>query len=222
VWKFYRRKATVIYPPIEINLKSQISNLKQILNSKIQNKNYYLSVGRLSWAKRVDLIINACNQLKLSLVVAGTGKEEKELKQIAARPPLAGAGGAAGWSPTVEFLGSVSDEELTLLYTNAKALIFSALDEDFGMVPVEAMAAGTPVIALAQGGVKETVIDGKTGVLVDEPTVESLINAIRRFERLSKGKDWIKECKKQAEKFSKEEFQRKLKKFVEEKAKLLS
>ncbi|MCJ7826464.1 glycosyltransferase [Patescibacteria group bacterium] len=119
--------------------------------------------------------------------------------------------------PTVEFLGSVSDEELAHLYRNAKALIFSALDEDFGMVPVEAMVEGTPVIGLSQGGVKETVLDGKTGVLFDEPTVEALINGIRRFEKLSKGKDWTRECMKQAEKFSKKEFQRKLRAFIKEK-----
>jgi len=214
VWKFYRRKATVIYPPVEIGIR----NTKEHVTRKTENlslvtchlspKSYYLSVGRLSWAKRVDLIIQACNQLKLPLVVVGTGKEEKELKQIA--------------GPTVEFLGSVSDEELTLLYTNAKALIFSALDEDFGMVPVEAMAAGTPVIGLAQGGVKETVIDarsassgqGPTGVLFEKADEKNLIHAIKRFKQLSQYHHWSDDCKKWAQRFNKQRFQKSLKRFI--------
>jgi len=211
VEKFYRRESTVIYPPISQNSKSEYRNPKQIQNSKLKSENYYLSVGRLSWAKRVDLIIEACNTLQVPLKIVGIGNEEEALKKIA--------------GPTVEFLGSVSDEELAHLYRNAKALIFTALDEDFGMVPVEAMAEGTPVIGLSQGGVKETVIDarsassgqGATGVLFDEPTVRSLTNAIQRFEKLSKGKDWTRECMKQAEKFSVNVFKRKLSAFVREK-----
>jgi len=204
VEKFYRRESTVIYPPISQNPKSEIRNPKQIQNSKIKkSKTYYLSVGRLSWAKRVDLIIQACNELKLPLKIVGVGKEEEALKKIA--------------SPTVEFLGSVSDAELAELYANAKALIFCALDEDFGMVPPEAMVYGTPVIGLSQGGVKETVIDQKTGVLFHEPTVDALTKAILTFEHISKGKDWTTECMKQAEKFSKGTFKKKIKAFVEEK-----
>jgi len=207
VEKFYRRESIVIYPPIETMGKEQKTKSKTKKLSPalchLSPKSYYLSVGRLSWAKRVDLIIEACNRLKLPLKIVGVGNEEEALKKI--------AGG------TVEFLGSVSDEELATLYSNAKALIFTALDEDFGMVPVEAMAYGTPVIGLNQGGVKETVLNGKTGVLFKEPTVESLISAIRRFEKLSKEKDWTKECKKQAEKFSVNVFKRKLSAFIREK-----
>jgi glycosyltransferase involved in cell wall biosynthesis len=229
VEKFYRRDSTVIYPPIEILDTGQkaMSKAKKLSPAlcHLSNKSYYLSVGRLSWMKRIDLIIKACNQLKKPLKIVGVGNEEEALKKIAACPPSISAEGASGRGPTVEFLGSVSDTELAELYINAKALIFSALDEDFGMVPVEAMAYGTPVIGLSQGGVKETVVDarsassgqGATGVLFDEPTVGSLINAIRRFEKLSKGKNWKQECMKQAEKFSKEGFRRKLRAFVMEK-----
>lgn len=203
VKKFYRRESVVIYPPIPTNTKIQISNSKQIPKSKFQNKKYYLSVGRLSWAKRVDLIIEACNKLHAPLKIVGVGKEEKELKKIA--------------GPTIEFLGSVSDAELSDLYVNAKALIFASLDEDFGMVPVEAMAYGTPVIGLCQGGVKETVIEGKTGILFHEPTVDALTNAIKRFELMSKSKEWTRECMNQAEKFAVKEFKSKLSTFMKEK-----
>jgi len=197
VEKFYRRESIVIYPPIETNAKCQM------LNAKSNSKSYYLSVGRLSWAKRVDFIIEACNKLKLPLKIVGVGNEEEALKKIA--------------GPSVEFLGSISDAELSEVYTNAKALIFCALDEDFGMVPAEAMAYGTPVIGLSQGGVKETVIEEKTGVLFDKPEIEDLMNAIKRFEKLSKTTNWEKECRKQTEKFSKEVFKKKLKEFVTEK-----
>ncbi len=202
VWKFYRRESAVIYPPIQI--KSQISNYKFQINSKFQIQNsrtYFLSVGRLSWAKRVDLAIEACNKLEVPLKVVGVGKEEDHLRSIA--------------GPTIEFLGSVSDEELAGLYQGARALIFCALDEDFGMVPVEAMAYGTPVIALGQGGVLETVVDGETGILFHEPRVENLIVAIKKFIKIKK--DWTKECHNQAKKFSKDQFMKQLKSFVAEK-----
>ena len=218
VKKFYRRDSTVIYPSIQYQI-SKIKNQKYI--SKIKNKKtYFLSVGRLSWAKRVDLIIEACNKLKLPLKIVGVGKEEEALKKIAACPPSVGVEDASGRRPTIEFLGSVSDAELAEAYANAKALIFSALDEDFGMVPVEAMAYGTPVIGLSQGGVKETVIEGKTGIFFSEPTVESLTNAIHRFEKLPKDYEWAPECQKQAKKFSTEEFKKNFIAFIRSKVSL--
>jgi glycosyltransferase involved in cell wall biosynthesis len=204
VEKFYRRDSTVIYPPININdsgLKIRDSRLK---------KNYFLSVGRLSWAKRVDVIIKACNELKLPLKIVGVGKEMDYLKSIAGE--------------TIEFIGGVSDEELDKLYTGAKALIFCALDEDFGMVPVEAMAHGTPVIGLSQGGVKETVIpvnpsagSGQgTGVLFEKPEAEDLKNALVNFNKNYQGNNFYKECIKQAEKFGKERFKKEILHFVQE------
>jgi len=193
VRKFYRRESMVIYPPIEIsNDKYQISKTTKI---------YYLSVGRLSWAKRMDLAILACNDLKLSLKIVGVGKEEEYLKSIA--------------GPTIEFVGGVSDEELADLYSGAKALIFSALDEDFGMVPVEAMAYGTPVIGLAQGGVNETVIDGETGILFKKAEVDDLIKAINKFEKIKKS--WEKDCLTWSQKFRKDRFKKEIEDFVNKK-----
>ena len=195
--KFYRRDATVIYPPIQMQ-KSKIKNQNE--------KEYFLSVGRLTYAKRVDLAISTCNELKLPLKIVGTGREEGELRAIS--------------GPTIEFLGSVSDEQLAKLYKGAKALIFCALEEDFGMVPVEAMSYGVPVIALRQGGVIETVIEGTrsagsgqgTGLFFNKPEVEEVVKVVKEFEK------WRFDPEagiKQARKFSKEVFKKSMQEFVE-------
>jgi len=200
VKKFYRRESTVIYPPIDTK-ESGIKNRES--GTETRKSTYFLSVGRLMWAKRVDLAVLASNRLKLRLKVIGSGPEERYLRSIA--------------GPTIEFLGSVSDSELARAYKGAKALLFCALDEDFGMVPVEAMAHGTPVIALGQGGVPESVIDGKTGVLFDSPDVGKLVKAIKRFDAIYSRTAIQKACVEQAGKFGKERFQRELITFIEEK-----
>lgn len=197
--KFYRRDAEVIYPPITMsNVKYQMSKRQG------RDQKYFLSVGRLTYAKRIDVLIEACNELKLPLKIVGTGREEGKLKALA--------------GPTIEFVGAVSDEELQNLYSRAKGLIFCALEEDFGMVPVEAMSYGVPIIALKQGGVRETVMDGKTGLLFESPTPSNLIEALKRFEKTRLDPQMIH---KHAQKFSKEVFKKKIKEFVEEKYKSL-
>jgi glycosyltransferase involved in cell wall biosynthesis len=192
VQKFYRRESTVIYPPVNTERSPQIKGKK---------RDYFLTVGRLTYAKKMDVIIHACNKLKLPLKIVGLGKEEEYLRSIAGK--------------TIEFKGGVSDLELSELYAGAKALIFCALDEDFGIVPVEAMAQGVPVIALAQGGVMETVVDGKTGIWFKEPTEKSLEAAMKKFLGLKR--DWSTDCLMQAKKFSEERFQKDLKAFIEKK-----
>jgi glycosyltransferase involved in cell wall biosynthesis len=134
------------------------------------------------------------------LVIVGKGKDARRLKSK-----------VKSKKSKVYFMGEVSDNRLWAIYKNARALIFPAEDEEFGIVPVEAMGHGVPVIAYASGGVVETVVEGKTGVFFDELSVDSLIKAIepsshRAIEPLA--------CKKQARKFSKEKFARKIKKFV--------
>jgi glycosyltransferase involved in cell wall biosynthesis len=197
IWKFYRKEATVIYPPVDI------SNFdKTVINHQFVKGDYFLAGGRLARPKRIDLAIQACNRLKLPLKVfgrafAGYGEE---LKRIA--------------GPTVEFLGEVTDEEKAKLYASCRAYIFPAEEEDFGISPVEAMAAGRPVIALRQGGVLESIIEGKTGEFFDEPTVESLVEVLKKFKP---EKYKPEDCRKQAEKFSKERFKREIREFVEEK-----
>jgi glycosyltransferase involved in cell wall biosynthesis len=199
--KFYRKDSTVIYPPVEIpRFKIQDLRIKQSLRPKdLKKGNYYLAGSRLARAKRVDLPVKACTELGLPLKVFGRGFAgyEDELKQMA--------------GPTVEFLGEVTDTEKWELMKNAKAYLTASEFEDFGVLNVEVMASGTPVIALAQGGVLETIIDGKTGVYFNEPTVESLKKAIKKFEKMKFNSNSIR---KQAEKFSKTSFKEKMLQFV--------
>jgi glycosyltransferase involved in cell wall biosynthesis len=117
----------------------------------------------------------------------------------------------------VEFLGEVTDEEKVALMRNARAFIFAAEDEDFGIVPVESMGQGTPVIAYKSGGVLETVIDGKTGILFDKLAVASLIRAIKKHEGMTQSarETMSEDCKKQAKQFSKGKFIEKIKKIVD-------
>lgn len=200
VEKFYRREATVIYPPVNVN--SEVRIQKSELKNK---KQYYLAGGRLARAKSIDLAVEACNRLKIPLKIYGRGFADygEELKKLA--------------GPTIEFLGEVSEEELAKLYLGAKALIYPSQQEDFGIIPVEAMAVGIPVIALNQGGVKETVIDGKTGAFFDESTVESVIGAIKRLDKMNIKLD---DCIKQASKFSKERFKQEILDFISSKIKV--
>ncbi|MBI4100750.1 glycosyltransferase [Candidatus Microgenomates bacterium] len=189
--KFYRREAEVIYPPVELQEK----------HIKSSNGNYFLTGGRLARAKRIDLAVAACTKLGLPLKVfgrmfAGYGEELKKL---------------AG--PTIEFLGEVNDEEKNELLANCRAFIFPAEEEDFGIAPVEAMSFGKPVIALRSGGVVESVMEGKTGTFFDKPEVESLIEAIKRFNQLSFEPE---DCIAQAQKFSKERFKKEIKEFIED------
>jgi len=114
--------------------------------------------------------------------------------------------------PTIEFVGEVSDEELLDLYKGAKALLFPAEYEDFGIMAVEAQGAGVPVIALSQGGVVETVMDDKTGVLYKESNIDDLVSAIMKFEKLDLEP---RDCLDNASKFSKERFKREIKDFVD-------
>ncbi len=157
---YYRRESTVIYPPVD----TASGFLAETTSD------YYLSVGRLTHTKRLDLLILACNQLGRPLVIAGTGREEKRLKAIA--------------GPTVKFLGRVADKDLPKLYAECRAFLFAA-DEDFGIVPVEAQSYGRPVIAYGHGGVLETVLAGapqSTGVLFPAQSVDAVVSGILEFE----------------------------------------
>ena len=191
--KFYRRKAKVIYPPVDI---PAISHKPLAIN----HRKYYLAGGRLARHKGQDLAIKACTKMNLPLKVFGRGFAaygEEQLRKFA--------------GPNVEFLGEITDEEKWKLMAGAKALVFPSQHEDFGIMPVESMAVGTPVIALRSGGVVESVADGKTGVFFDEPTVESLTKAIKKFEKMNiKPED----CIKQARNFSKEKFKKEMLEFV--------
>lgn len=201
---FYHKEALVVYPPVSINSKFEIGNWKL-------DKDYYLAGGRLARPKHIDLIVKACLQLGVPLKVfgksfAGYGEELKKISNT------------QNQTSNVEFMGEVTDEEKLELMKGAKAFLFAAEDEDFGIVPVEAMGVGTPVIAYRSGGPKESIVEGKTGIFFDTLSVESIVAAINKFEtlRLGSGKKLEEACIHQAEKFDKKHFMEKIRKIVNE------
>jgi glycosyltransferase involved in cell wall biosynthesis len=185
--KYYQRESEVIYPPIDTR---RFSGLPR------SGGDYFLIVGRQVAYKRLDLAVDAFNELGLKLKVAGIGEA------VAEQAPRA--------RKNIEFLGRVSDDELQKLFAGAKGFIFPA-EEDFGMVPVEAMAAGTPVIAYRAGGALEYVKEGVTGVFFDKQSPESLADAVRRFEKMSFDSGVIRS---KAEKFGVDVFETKMRALV--------
>jgi glycosyltransferase involved in cell wall biosynthesis len=186
IQKYYDRPSQIIYPPVAVN-RFQVSE---------QRGGYYLIVGRQVAYKRLDLAIDAFNELGLPLKVVGEGEEIKVQK------PRAKA--------NIEFLGRVGDDQLPALYGGAKGFIFPAV-EDFGIVPVEAMANGTPVVAYAEGGVLESVVEGVTGTFFNEKTPAALAEAVKRLETMTFDPHAIRS---QAEKFSEEAFQNAVRAYV--------
>jgi glycosyltransferase involved in cell wall biosynthesis len=184
--KFYGRNATVIYPPVSLNN-----------NKPLPKEDYYLMLGRLIPYKKVDLAIKACQKEKVKLLVAGDGPEKSYLERIA--------------SDNIKFLGRVNNEEKLDLLLKAKALIFPG-EEDFGIVPIEALSSGTPVIAYGKGGATEYIKDGKNGILFKEQSIESLTEALKKFDRIEFDKRYII---KSATKFSKDRFKNEIKEFIE-------
>ncbi|MCL5019850.1 MAG: glycosyltransferase [Patescibacteria group bacterium] len=192
--KFYRKDSKVIYPPVDLP--------KTVLNSA--KREYFLAGGRIARAKHTDLIIDAFVKNGLPLKIFGKAFSgfENEIKAKIKN------------NSNIEFLGEVTDGEKAKLMKGAKAFVFASEDEDFGITPVEAMACGTPVISHRSGGVLETVIDGKTGIFYDELTLDSLLNAILKFQKLKLKPE---DCITQAQKFSKERFKKEIKEFVDSK-----
>ena len=159
--KYYRRSAVVVHPPVDV---------EPLLRRPRDPGDFYLVASRLVPYKRVDLAVAACTRLGRPLVVVGDGRGREHLESLA--------------GSNVTFLGHVPDERLLELFASCRALLFPG-EEDFGIVPVEAQAAGAPVIAHGVGGALDTVVPDRTGVLFPEQTVDSLCAAIERFERLA-------------------------------------
>jgi len=195
IYERYGRKSTVIYPPVEVD-KFKPSDIKD---------DYYIFVGRLELYKRVDLIIGAFNDIQKKLLIVGDGSEMDNLRPIA--------------KSNIKFVGFQGSQVVSDYLAKAKAFVM-ANEEDFGIAPVEAQACGTPVIAYGKAGVLETVVDGRTGILFHEQTVEGLKQAVSRFLEMEDSFDAVA-IRKHAEKFSVKIFKDKFSQFVEDKMKEL-
>ncbi|MFQ5401273.1 MAG: glycosyltransferase [Anaerolineae bacterium] len=155
--KVYRRDSIIIHPPVDTSRFEPSSRVDD----------YYLIVGRLVPYRRIDLLIEAFNRMQRPLLIAGNGRDRERLEAMA--------------GPTVQFLGYVPDEALPDLLARCRAFVWPG-EEDFGIAPIQAMAAGRPVIAYARGGALETVRHGETGYLFAEQSVAAIIEAVETFD----------------------------------------
>ncbi len=199
VEKFYKRGAAVIFPPVEVHpITEQTEIMKKI------DRKFYLALGRLAAYKNFDLLIETFRGTDHNLVIAGTGPEELKLKAMCPENVL--------------MLGKVSESEKSDLLDNCLGLLFPVVDEDFGIVPVEAMAHGKPVLAHKSGGVVETVRDGVDGMFFDSLEPDVVRAALEAFNNaISEGRFSSSEIRKHAEIFDKEVFKTAFKNFVSEK-----
>ncbi len=186
---YYGRDATIIHPPVDTARFEPAPT----------HGDYYLIVSRLVPYRRIDLVVQAFNKLGLPLIIAGDGRDRDALEKLA--------------GPNVTFLGHVPDADLPELYARCRAYVLPGV-EDFGIAPLQAQAAGRPVIAYRAGGALDTVVEGETGNFFDEPTPEALAAAVRAFDP-----DTIdpRACAQNAARFDASVFRRKLRQFVEEK-----
>ncbi|MEP7289134.1 MAG: glycosyltransferase [Chloroflexota bacterium] len=187
--RYYKRDSVVIYPPVEAAQRFAIAETIE---------DYYLVVSRLIPYKRIELAVEACTRLNLPLIVGGTGRDHERLEALA--------------GPTIKFIGYVPDADLPGLMARCKAFIFPGL-EDFGITPVQAQAAGRPVIAYRGGGALDTVIPGVTGEFFDTLTVESLMDVLQQFEAAHYDPTTIRQ---HALKFDSAVFRREITLFVEQ------
>ena len=187
VKEHYDRDSHVIYPPVEVDGFA--------ISDEVED--YFLLAGRHVYYKRSDIVIEAFNRLGLPLKVMGAGPETRTLEKMA--------------GPEVEFVGYVSDEEKARLFSRCRALVFPGV-EDFGITPVEVMAAGRPVLAYERGGAGETVVPGITGGLFPSQSVEAVVDAVKKFESAKYDPTAIR---KHALKFNKTSFIEGFRKLVE-------
>jgi glycosyltransferase involved in cell wall biosynthesis len=193
--RIYNRDAEVIYPPVDVD-KFEVSEDKE---------DYYLTASRMVPYKRLDLVIDAFNELPdKNLIVIGGGPEKEKLISKA--------------FSNIKIIGHQDTEKLKVYMQKAKAFVFAA-EEDFGIIVVEAMACGTPVIAWNYGGTGESVIDGETGILFSEQTIDSIIAAIKKFEGIS-GNFKPEFIRSHSKNFSRMKFEHSIKNLVDEKVKL--
>lgn len=187
--KFYRREATVIHPPVDLGRFAPAATVGDA----------YLCAGQITPYKKIELAIEAFNRMGRRLDIIGDGASA-QLKRLA--------------GPGIRFLGAVSDAEMERHLARCRALVFPGV-EDFGIVPLEAMASGRPVLAFARGGAKETVIEGKTGLLFHQQTADAIIDAVQRFE--AGGVEGSPEdYRAHVARFSRDVFESRIKTFIDE------
>jgi glycosyltransferase involved in cell wall biosynthesis len=188
--KVYRRESDVIYPPVNVNF----------FEFQKEKEDFYFTASRMVPYKNIEQIVRAFNEMpNKKLIVAGEGPEFEKIKKLAKN--------------NIDLVGFISNEELKNYMKNCKAFVFAAL-EDFGIVPVEAQACGTPVICLGKGGTQETVIHQKTGVHFSEPNPNLISKAVKYFETLDFDPYTIRE---NSIRFSKDTFEKTFKAYVENK-----
>lgn len=189
--KYYQRDSEIIYPPLF--LQSEKKDIK-----KLNEPPFLLIVSRLVSYKRIDLAIQACNSLRLPLRIIGSGNALEKLRRIA--------------GPTVQFLGNLTDDEVIAYYKSCSGFIFPG-QEDFGLSMVEAQYYGKPVLAYNAGGAREIIVEGKTGMFFDKPTIASLTKALDKFIHFRYNRE---DCQRQAENFTLTAFQSQFLKIVED------
>jgi glycosyltransferase involved in cell wall biosynthesis len=187
--EIYGRDSVIIFPPVETEL----------FRPSAVDRDYYLVVARLNYYKRVDLAVQAFNRLDLPLKIIGDGPARSALQKMA--------------GPNIEFLGRLDDEETARYLAECRALIFPG-EEDFGIVPVEAMACGRPVIAYQAGGALETVVEGETGLFFFPQTAEALASAVKKFRFTAFNKTAVRQ---RAGLFAKEKFKERIAELVRKK-----
>ncbi len=188
--KYWGKASDLVYPPVRINE----------FHAQKEHEEYFLIISALSPYKNIDIAVRVFSALpKHRLVIIGDGAEKKYLQSIAGE--------------NIEFLGRKSDAIVTEYLQNCRALLFPG-EDDFGIVPIEAMACGKPVIALKKGGATETVLDKKTGIFFEEPTEKSKEKALVHFFKAEKTFD-AKKIRKHAENFSEEKFKKEIKKHID-------
>jgi len=193
IQKYYNRSSTVINPPVNTHFADHISQTFSPPNSP-----YYIMLGRFLPYKHYDIVIEAFRTRSEHLKIIGSGPEESYLRQLAQD------------SPNIEFLGQQSDEYVWEYLRNAEGFIFPS-EDDFGIVPVEAMATGTPVLAYRGGGALETVQEGRTGAFFDRQNADSVKSALQEFVQYSFNSETIKA---HAQTFNKSRFQNEFLRFV--------
>ncbi|MDR1986891.1 MAG: glycosyltransferase, partial [Treponema sp.] len=191
--RYYNREAEVVFGP---------ASIEKYLDTERRPEDFYLFFGQAVAYKRLDIAIEACSKSGRKLIVAGAGLREKDKKKYPS-------------SNLVHFTGRVSGDELKRLYSRAKALLFPGI-EDLGLVPIEANAAGCPVIAYRKGGVLDTVKEKETGIFFDEQSPAALIEAMDRFETMEGHFENREPFTRQVQRFSKAAFIRRIEQILAE------